>query len=274
MDYSPLKSINVDNWLIRYCELGSGPDILFVHGWASSSRMWQLMMEELAGQYRCVALDLPGFGESSKPGPEWYDIGNYVSLVEHFAAALGLRSPVIAGHSMGGTIAIASVARGEARYSGLAVINPVVTGRTYWDLRLLSDSPLSIPMVKLGHWFWPIAAGDWGGPWSGHERQAHHVRRMNEWRQSTPTSLKWALKAVARADLRPVLNAISVPTLVLLGKHDLTVPNHEGRLAAENIEGAQLVVLKGGHSVTDDLPAQCHQSMADFLKTARIGAPA
>jgi pimeloyl-ACP methyl ester carboxylesterase len=254
MIYSPLQSITLDNWRIKYRVLGNGPDVLLLHGWASSSRMWQRLMNDLAGRYRCIALDLPGFGESDKPEGSWYSIAHYVEIVAQFARALELTNPVVFGHSMGGMIALAAAGEGSMPMSRMVAINPVVTGKTYWDLRLLSDSPLSTHAMSFGHWFWPIVSGDWVGPWLGAERSDQYRRMREEWQQSTPEALTGALRAVGRTDLTSALPRITTPALVLLGSRDLTAPNAEGKLAARSIPGAQLVVLPTGHLPTDDVP--------------------
>jgi pimeloyl-ACP methyl ester carboxylesterase len=254
MIYSPLQSITLDNWRIKYRVLGNGPDVLLLHGWASSSRMWQRLMNDLAGRYRCIALDLPGFGESDKPEGSWYSIAHYVEIVAQFTRALELTNPVVFGHSMGGMITLAAAGEGAMPMSRMVAINPVVTGKTYWDLRLLSDSPLSTHAMSFGHWFWPIVSGDWVGPWLGAERSDQYRRMREEWQQSTPEALTGALRAVGRTDLTSALSRITTPALVLLGSRDLTAPNAEGKLAARRIPGAQLAVLPTGHLPTDDVP--------------------
>lgn len=272
MVYSPLHSISLLDWQIKYCVTGGGPDVLLIHGWASSSRMWQRLMNDLSKEYRCVAVDLPGFGESDKPGEAWYSIDNYVSIVARLIEALGLQAPAIIGHSMGGTIALAAAGAPQPQVSRVVAINPIVTGRTRWDLRLFAESPLSLPMVKLGHWFWPIASGDWAGPWLGRERSAHYRRQRNEWHQSTAVSLTATLRAVGRTNLSAVLPDIAMPTLVLLGRHDLTAPNDEGRLAARTIAGAELVELPSGHLPTDDMPVETFEAIDSFLAREYAGA--
>jgi len=150
--------------------------------------------------------------------------------------------------------------------SRVSVINPIVTGRTYWDLRMLSKSPFGEPMLRLGRWFWPLASGDWAGPWLGKERAGHYRRMREEWLQSSPTALRATLRIVGHTDLSPILSRLAVPTLVLLGSRDLTAPNAEGKLAARTIPNAELVVLPSGHLPTDDMPVETLTIMEKFLR--------
>lgn len=263
--YSPLRSITLDNLQVKYRAQGKGPDVLMIHGWASSSRMWQTMMDDLAGRYRCLAFDLPGFGDSEKPGDSWYSIANYVQLTRQIIQSLGLYQPAIVGHSMGGMIALALAAEDGASLSRLVALNPVVTGRTYLDLRMLASPKLGWPMIKLGRWFWPLTTSDWVGPWLGRERAAQLTRIREDWGKSTAASAMSTVRAIGQCDLTPLLPRITTPTLVVLGSRDLTAPNAEGRLAARHIPGARLVVLPTGHLPTDDMPDETGGVVGSFL---------
>jgi len=263
--YSPLKTLALDGLQIAYRTKGDGPDVLMVHGWASSGRMWQRLMDDLAGQYRCTALDLPGFGESDKPHDSWYSIARYARLVEKFSQTLGLREPALVGHSMGGTIVLSIASQAALSIRQLIAINPVVTGRTYLDLRMLAHPRLSPHMARLGTLVWPIASGDWMGPWFGTARREHLRRQRDEWRQSTPISLMAAARAIGQCDLSDRLPGIAVPTLVVVGSRDIAAPPSQGKYAARQIPGARLVILPSGHLPTDDLPEETATVVGNFL---------
>jgi pimeloyl-ACP methyl ester carboxylesterase len=222
-------------------------------------------MNDLSGRYRCWALDLPGFGASDKPEDSWYSITSYVQLVTGFVNTLALRVPVMMGHSMGGMIALALAAENLSPLSRLVAINPVVTGRTYLDLRMLAHPRVTSSIVKLGHLFWPLTASDWAGPWIGGDRPAHYRRMREEWRQSTPISLLATARAIGQCDLTPVLPRVNTPTMIVLGSRDFTAPNNEGKHAARHIPGARLEVVSSGHLPTDDIPEETFALVDSFL---------
>jgi pimeloyl-ACP methyl ester carboxylesterase len=263
--YSPLQTILLDGLQIGYRTQGTGPDVMLIHGWASSSRMWQRLMDDLSSRFRCTALDLPGFGESDKPHDDWYSISRYTQLVADFANIMGLHQPAIIGHSMGGMIALAAAGDSILPVSRLVAINPVVTGRTYFDLRLLAQPRWNSGVKKFGHWVWPIATSDWMGPWFGAERAEHLRRTQEEWRQSTPMSLLAAARAIGQCDLSDMLAGIATPTLIVVGSRDLTAPPRQGKFAAGRIPGAQLAVLPSGHLPTDDMPKETGTVVSTFL---------
>jgi len=258
----PLHTTTLDGLRIAYRVAGQGPDVLLIHGWVSSSRMWSLMMDALSAHFRCWAIDLPGFADSDKPDASWYSIENYERLINTFADQFGLARFDLIGHSMGGMIALRFAARQPTRVRRLIAINPVVTGRVYWDLRLLVKSPLRHSMLALGRWFWPIASSD-----LLRRHKSLHARRMSiEWNQATPESAISAARAISHHDLTPLLPHITAPTLVIIGKRDLTAPNAEGRFAAKKIPEARVEELSAGHLPTDDVPQQTHALVSEFLE--------
>src|SRR5512140_2286451 len=101
-----MYDISINDLKTRYTTAGRGEKhILFVHGWASSGRMWLRSMWALRSQYRMCALDLPGCGDSDSPDIEWYTLERYTDHVEAFCRALNIQPYAIIGHSMGGRIA-------------------------------------------------------------------------------------------------------------------------------------------------------------------------
>ncbi|MBI3243927.1 MAG: alpha/beta hydrolase [Chloroflexi bacterium] len=266
--YSPLHQITLDGLQIGYRVQGRGPDVLLLHGWVSSGRMWQTMMDALESRFRLWAPDLPGFGDSEKPEHSWYSIANYNRFVRQFMARLALEQVDVIGHSMGGMLAFDLAIEHPEQVRRLAAINPVVTGRTHLDLRLLSESSFGQQMLKLGRWVWPLATSDWPDwAWLGVDRKrAIYARRIREdWGKATSDSAMSSLRAIARNDLTPRLTQVKAPTLVVVGNRDLTAPNSEGRLAAHSVPGARLVVLPTGHLPTDDLPDRTQTLVEEFL---------
>ena len=98
------KSIKVQDHDIVYLEGGKGDTILLVHGFTASKDNWTQFAKFLTPRYHVVALDLPGFGESSKTTEQSYDIESQVVRLDQFVSKLGLKKFHLAGNSMGGAI--------------------------------------------------------------------------------------------------------------------------------------------------------------------------
>lgn len=99
-----------NNAHVAYMDTGVGDQtILFIHGLANYSAGWKYNIETLSKHYRCIAIDLPGNGMSENvPGP--YSITFFAHCITDFIGRLGLTNVILAGHSMGGQIAIRALA--------------------------------------------------------------------------------------------------------------------------------------------------------------------
>src|SRR3990172_5691229 len=84
-------TLTVNNINIHYNVEGRGPDVVFIHGWVASRRMWAHITAGLTGAYRCWAIDLPGCGDSDKPTDGWYTIPNYTASLREFMRLAGLQ---------------------------------------------------------------------------------------------------------------------------------------------------------------------------------------
>lgn len=67
MDSAVLDTVEVDGLTLAYRSSGAGPSVLLLHGWPTSSYLWRDVIPPIAEHNRVIALDLPGFGQSSKP---------------------------------------------------------------------------------------------------------------------------------------------------------------------------------------------------------------
>ena len=249
-----------------YRALGDGPDVLFLHGWASSGRMWQSTMQALAGRYRCWAVDLVGFGDSDKPSNGWYALPNYTATLHKFIEIAGLQRPAVVGHSMGGMIALDLAATYPSLVRRLVAINPVVTGKIGLPLPDLADRPARLPLARLARHAWPSFVGFAARhPVSAARSAGSLWRNSRDFAKATVDSAFGGLEAMAGYDTSPRLGQISAPTLVLVGQHDPVVPPSEGRHAAARIPHARLEEMPTGHHLLDERPGEFQGLLASFL---------
>src|SRR5215203_1917986 len=97
--------LELEGTWIRYNVIGGGPPVLLVHGWLSSSRIWEQLAGRLAQRFTVYTLDLSGFGESDKP-LSGYGVRNGSRLLYAFCAHFGLSHANILGHDGGGAMAL------------------------------------------------------------------------------------------------------------------------------------------------------------------------
>ncbi len=106
----PVHQITLSNGVeLAYIDEGKGDfTLLFIHGLGSYLPAWKKNIAELSTQYRCIALDLPGYGKSDK-GDHAYNMSFFANIIRAFIMHLQLEQVVLVGHSMGGQIAITAV---------------------------------------------------------------------------------------------------------------------------------------------------------------------
>ncbi|MBN2471545.1 MAG: alpha/beta hydrolase, partial [Anaerolineae bacterium] len=122
-----------------YHVCGAGPDVLLLHGWLGSGRMWHGVMRALSPYFRSWAPDLPGFGASPLPeDAEPSSLADYQHSVRTFCDALSVRPYALVGHSMGALLALSLAVEHPELMDRLVLLSPPVRGRI--GLRL--DVPL------------------------------------------------------------------------------------------------------------------------------------
>jgi pimeloyl-ACP methyl ester carboxylesterase len=261
----PEQSFSVDGFQVHCDVRGQGPDVLFIHGWVASRRMWAHLTAGLADSFRCWAIDLPGCGDSDKPPDVWYTIPNFTASLRGFMRAAGINRARLVGHSMGGAIVLDFAAEHPELVERLVAVNPVVSGRS--NLRLLARQRVSRPLLGLSlHWSPRVLQPVLNASVLDGVAGVHSIRRRTQdFARGTVDSIFGSARAVMTHDGAPRLPAVTAPTLVLLGNQDVVVPNAEGRLAAARIPGARLEVMRAGHLVTDDRPAETLALLRSFL---------
>lgn len=265
--------LQVDGLRTHYQVRGEGPDVLLIHGWTSSWRMWERTMQRLSDAgFRAWALDLIGFGDSDKPYPGWYSIPAYGALIGDFCQVARISSPFIVGHSMGSSIALELALQQDADVQGLILVSPIVTGELGFSLRPFLLSSLGRRLFDLSQRLPPLATvGELSKFGSLRFVPGSAMRRNREdLARSSAVAAIQTLRAVVEVDYQEWLSAVHVPTLLVAGRRDRSVPPCQAELAARRIPDAQLLLLDGvGHLPVDESPYILHQAMLRFLHQSK-----
>lgn len=126
MAATALKFAQVDGLRLAYREMGTGPAVLLLHGWPTSSFLWRNVMRPIATRSRVVALDLPGFGASDKPLGVRYDFGFFARALDGFLAAIGIAETGLAVHDLGGPIGVHWALHRPGKVTRLALLNTLL----------------------------------------------------------------------------------------------------------------------------------------------------
>ncbi len=121
-----VQMVEVNGLGIGYRELGSGPAVLLIHGWPTSSHLWRDVAPAIAERNRVVAIDLPGFGASDKPLGTRYDFDFFEDAIDGLLRALEIDRVALAVHDLGGPVGVHWALRNRDRVNRLALLNTLL----------------------------------------------------------------------------------------------------------------------------------------------------
>lgn len=267
-----------DGTQIDYKDWGSGPPVVFSHGWPLSSDAFEDQMFFLASRgYRCIAHDRRGHGRSSQPW-QGNDMDTYADDLATLVNALDLKEAIHVGHSTGG----GEVARYLARHGTRRVAKAVLIGAVPPLMLKTEANPDGLPIETFDR----IRAGvladrsrffkDLTLPFYGYNRpgaEPSEAVRESFWLQGMMAGFPAAyfcIKAFSETDFTEDLEAINVPTLILHGDDDQIVPIGASALrSAELVKGATLKVYEGApHGLCTTLKDRVNEDLLAFIQAS------
>jgi 2-hydroxy-6-oxonona-2,4-dienedioate hydrolase len=249
---------------VRVLSHGRGPAVVLLHGASESAAIWTPLFPELR-HFRLLAVDLPGHGLSDPVAFRRGQVREHArALIEDILNALGLDQVPVIGHSLGGMFALWHVAAGPGRISELVAIGEPAVAlpgvRVRMPLSLLTVRGLGVAVLRSpsprrvyrallaqGQGSAEVAAA----PDSLIEALRLSVRRPGNAR--TVASLMHAIDRFRRPRPESVLTsaelaAITTPTIFILGSDDPYLSIERARTSIDQIHGARLYEVPGGHA--------------------------
>lgn len=263
------KYVTLDGSRIRYVEAGTGPAVLFIHGFGASLYAWRHTLPPVAAAgFRAIAYDNRGFGFSDKPA-SGYSNAAYTRLVVALLDSLHVSDAVLVGHSMGGAIAAAVALAAPDRVRGLVLIDAAGFG-TRW--------PLALRVAR-----WPLLgalatalrsrSSTAGVLWSTYGDPAKLTKQdLDQYYAPVPDpdygrAMRRTLEQFHFDDLVGQLGGVIQPTLVIWGGADRWIPPAIGRrMAAEFPRAAFVLVPRAGHAAPEEAPDVVNPALIAFLK--------
>lgn len=281
----PYKMQNVtvgESIQISYADEGSENKevILFIHGLGSYAPSWQYTVQTLSKDFRCIVVDLPGYGKSSK-GKYKADMSFHAHYLFELIEKLGIESFHIAGHSMGGQIAMQMALNQPQKIESLLLMAPAgIETFTEQEKNIfkVTSTAEAIANVSDEQYKTNLALNFYE---MDERAQFMYDDRMII--KNDPQFMDYA-HVVANGVMgmlnEPVfekLQEIQSPTLIFYGKQDQLIPNkylhpdlttqQMGELAKEKIPNANLHMIdKAGHFVHFDQPEQVNEILKNFLE--------
>lgn len=261
---------------LYYKDWGTGPAIVFCHGWPLNADSWESQMLFLATKgFRCIAHDRRGHGRSDQP---WHgnDMDKYADDLAEVLEALDVTDATLVGFSTGG----GEVARYIGRHGTGRVAKAVLVSAVPPQMLKTAANPGGLPMEV----FDGIRAGSAAnrsqlyrdiasGPFFGFNRTGAKISPALVdwfWMQGMLAGHKNTydcIKAFSETDFTKDLVSFDVPTLIVHGDDDQIVPiDASGRAAARLVEGATLLVYEGApHGLTDTHKDRLNVDLLEFI---------
>ena len=281
----PVKKVYLpeNEFTIAYTDEGKGDNtIILIHGLGSYLRAWEKNIGELSKNNRVIAIDLPGYGKSSKE-PHTGMMTFYAGIVNELVKELKLNKVVIGGHSMGGQIGMTTYLKYPQIVKGLVLAAPAgferfTKGQKQWfrDVMTLDGVRLTTPEAIQNN----LASNFFRQPKDADFMVSERME-MRSADDFIPYCYAVVQSVHGMVD-NPVidyLQDIKVPTLIFFGENDNLIPNrylNPGRTVeiakygASKINNSKLVMIpKTGHFLMFEKPEVFNKETIDFIKSLK-----
>ena len=240
-----MSVVLLDTRIVHYEALGRGRPVIFLHGWVGSWRYWIPVMQLVSTQYRTYALDLWGFGDTTRDKAH-YSLDEQVKLLDGFLYQMGIGRVVLVGHGLGGIVAGLFAARNPDIVDRQVVVS-LPTGVNTISSRLNSDTPQDLADWLLG---------------KGEKAEAARADAG----KTDPLSVQESLKHISELKVFEIWKQVEIPSLFIHGLNDLVV----SAPAAEQVDGLTekshaMIFEQSGHFPMLEEENKFGRLLMDFL---------
>lgn len=220
------KKCEINNKILSYIEVGQGQPIVFLHGWGRTGDDFMPLIDSLEENYRMIAIDFPGHGESDEPDGD-LSLDGIAKTVEQLFKELNIEDPILVCHSFGARIAIKLAA------SGLITNKLIFTGGAG-----IEQKPLSFKIKVLHYKFMKILVKT---PFYKQYQTDLLANSGSADYKSASATMKRVMSLAVSEDLTSSLPKITNPTLLFWGEEDDATPLWHGQLMNEKISNSTFI---------------------------------
>ncbi len=240
-------------YLERY---GRGEKVLFLHGAGGSTSSWYFQ-KRLQAVCEVILVDLPGHGKSGGGGLR--DIGGYVESVRTAITENGLEGCYVAGHSMGGAIALSLALAAPKLLAGLVLAGTGARLKVFPKILegILNDKEETVRVIA---------------SFAFSEKTAPSLIEagITEMTANPKEVIHGDFSACDLVDLMEGVKSIDLPTLIIVGADDALTPVKYSEYLNREIKGSRLVVIRdAGHMVMLEKPEETNRAIEEFV--TRLG---
>lgn len=287
-EHPPLGSfVDVDGVRLHYVERGAGEPLVLLHGNGSGLEdfLTSDLVDRLAGRYRVILFDRPGYGHSTRPRSVLWTPAAQGDLLVRALGRLGVDRFFLLGHSWGAMIAVALALEHPKAVSGLILAGGYFYGSARLDAPLFSGPAIPVigdvlrytvsPLV--GRAIWPKLMARIFGPNETSEEFEAAIKEMalrpSQMRASAAES---AMMIPAALAIQSRYAELSMPVAIVVGGADrMVTPNDHSMRLKEDLPSAELIVATGtGHMVHHSAPEKVVAAVEAVARRAAEAAPA
>jgi 3-oxoadipate enol-lactonase len=252
------EKINIDGINIAYARRGQGAPLVLIHGYPLDHTIWAQVAPLLAPDFDVIMPDLRGFGQSDVMEAD-DSIVDYASDIAGLLTHLKIPKAYVAGHSMGGYVALAFARMYEERLSGLGLISSQMAADT--QERKAGRIATAEQVLKEG--VQPVV--DAMAPKLSADAAIQDFARSVISRQP-PQGVAAALRAMAgRPDSSDIFKAFPFPVVIVHGDADVLIPVERGQEMKDALPSAHYVELAGaGHMAMMEYPKAVSDALHGF----------
>ena len=263
-----MRRVDVDGLTITYDVQGEGEPLLLIPYTSADHACYAFQLPAYTERFSCIALDLPGTGESDKPtGP--YSTEVYADQVAGFLGAIGIEQAHVAGVSLGAAVGIHLAARHPGRVRSLSLHSGWHASDDYLKIvvkqwrTLASALPTVADVVIQGIFPWCFTP-------EAYVERPELVATLVDFVRGRPAQPADAflaqIDAVIAHDASAAMREIDVPTLITFGARDLVCSTRFAEPLNSGIAGSELVVFDHlSHAGLHEDPETFNRTTLDFL---------
>lgn len=270
-----MSTVETNGITLHYTDMGAGRPVVLIHGWPLSGASWSEQFPALIdGGYRAIAYDRRGFGASDKPA-DGYDYDTMADDLAGLLDALDLHDVTLVGFSMGG----GEVARYLGRHGSARIRSAVFAAAVPPFLLKTDDNPEGGLSEEAVEGMIAGVTADRDGFLDAFTTDFFSVAgelvvtaeqreaALELEKPALDAALAGCIDAFGRTDFRADLASITVPTLVIHGDSDATVPVEvSGDRTAATVSGAEKVIIeKAPHGLNVSHAEAFNAALLDFL---------
>lgn len=246
------------HYLVAPPRRATAPTLLLIHGTGSNAASWHYQLRGLRAVARPVAVDLPGHGLSARIGAP--SVPAYAAAVAETMARLSPGRFFVAGHSLGGAVALELALRHPERVRGLILIS---TG-AHFPALAATPSLFLLPVA--------VAPGKFRNLFLGEGVSAEALALARAAVAGCPPDIIQADISAAKAfDARAALPRLRCPALILCGTEDHITPPRYAAWLKEGLPDSRIVLVRGaGHMLPLERPDEVNAALARFLRGQRL----